>query len=52
MLSWTPGKDPCGAANCTAGTAEGPLQYPTAVPRFSDNASLSNSCQWEGISCT
>lgn len=51
MASWTPGKDPCGAANCTAAASQGFPQYPTAVPRLAENASAGSSCQWEGISC-
>ena len=51
MASWTPGKDPCGAANCTAAASQGFPQYPTTVLQSAENASAGNSCQWAGISC-
>ena len=52
MASWIPGKDPCGAANCTANAFEGPVQYPAVVPGLNQTASPGTPCQWEGIPCT
>ena len=51
MASWVPGKDPCGAANCTTGTPAPPQQYPMGMSGARDADSHNSSCQWEGLTC-